>query len=208
MARGRMIDKCISISEKINDLTVKEAFIYTWIIPHLDDWGRTSGSPRTLKALVFPMKREISINCIELALIKFKQIGLFWWETIGSIQVLQQPPEEFNSHQSISENKRSKSTLPEIPRNPQEMPEIPSLIKVNLSEVNLTQSKENLEEGSIEPVDNLPISKGKQKYNYYNGMEAERKHNKTKEIKSIDTDTGFSSFKDIVNKIITTKGMK
>ena len=74
MARGRMIDNCISISEKINDLSLKEAFIYTWIIPHLDDWGRTTGSPRTLKALIFPMKKEISIGCIEKALIKFKEL--------------------------------------------------------------------------------------------------------------------------------------
>jgi len=104
-----MIDNCISISEKINDLSLKEAFIYTWIIPHLDDWGRISGSPRTLKALAFPMKREIKTKDIESALTKFRNIGLFLWEGDNGDSVLQQDFEEFSSHQSISESKRSKS---------------------------------------------------------------------------------------------------
>jgi len=131
MARGRMIDNCISISEKINDLTLREAFIYTWIIPHLDDWGRITGSPRKLKALVFPMKKEISINLIEKTLTKFKKIGLFLWENIDNILVLQQPFEEFNEHQSISESKRAKSKYPEILETSQEMPEFPKNCQEN-----------------------------------------------------------------------------
>ena len=125
MARGRMIDNCISISEKINDLSLREAFIYTWIIPHLDDWGRIIGSPRTLKALVFPMKKEISIGYIEKALIRFKELGLFLWEDINGELILQQPFEEFSNHQSISDNKRAKSKYPEILEPSQEMPRIP-----------------------------------------------------------------------------------
>lgn len=187
MARGRMIDNCISISEKINDLTVKEAFVYTWIIPHLDDWGRISGSPRTLKALVFPMKKEISINYIELALIKFKQLGLFLWETIDNMQVLQQPFEEFNNHQHISEIKRTKSKYPEvlstspespgIPPNPPGIPVQFNLIKENLIKVNLIEEKETLKEKE-------EVYTPKEKYNYWQGMEAERKHLSVKEKRS------------------------
>lgn len=144
MARGRMIDNCISVSEKINDLSLREAFIYTWIIPHLDDWGRITGSSRKLKALVFPMKKEISISYIEKALIKFKEIGLFLWENIDGITVLQQPFEEFNEHQSISESKRAKSKYPEIldtsqetPRNAKKRQENPAQVK--LREVKLRE---------------------------------------------------------------------
>jgi hypothetical protein len=162
MARGRMIDNCISISEKINDLTLKEAFIYTWIIPHLDDWGRTTGSPRKLKALIFPMKKEVSINDVEKALLKFKVLELFFLENIDGELVLQQPEEEFNKHQSISEGKRAKSKYPKITTqfehkndNPQEMPEIPkkcqeipaqvNLIKENISKENIRKDKEKEE---------------------------------------------------------------
>lgn len=146
MARGRMIDNCISISEKINDLSLKEAFIYTWIIPHLDDWGRISGSPRTLKALIFPMKKEITVNDIEKSLIKFKQIGLFLWEEVNEVMVLQQPFDEFNSHQSISDKKRAKSKYPEvieesprIPKNPQENPAQDKIREDKLREENIGQ---------------------------------------------------------------------
>ena len=146
MARGRMIDNCISTSEKINDLSLREAFIYTWIIPHLDDWGRVTGSPRKLKALIFPMKKEISISIIEKTLTKLKSIGLFLWEDIDGVLVLQQPFDEFNDHQSISESKRSKSKYPEIlgvsqemPRNAKKCQENPA--QENLREVNLIKDK-------------------------------------------------------------------
>jgi hypothetical protein len=148
MARGRMIDNCISISERINDLSLREAFIYTWIIPHLDDWGRISGSPRTLKALIFPMKKEISIKNIEDTLTKFKELGLFLWEEVNGEMVLQMPFKEFNSHQSISEAKRAKSKYPEIIEEikhkndiPQETPEIPKNPQENPAQDNIREDK-------------------------------------------------------------------
>lgn len=143
-----MIDNCISISEKINDLSLREAFIYTWIIPHLDDWGRITGSPRTLKALVFPMKKEISIKNIEDTLTKFKEMGLFLWEEVNGEMVLQMPFEKFNSHQSISEAKRAKSKYPEIIEEiehkndiSQETPEIPKKCQENPAQDNIREDK-------------------------------------------------------------------
>ena len=145
MARGRMIDNCISISEKINDLTIKEAFVYTWIIPHLDDWGRISGSPRKLKAIVFPMKKEISIGDLEEVLNKFKNLGLFLWEVVEDISVLQQPFKEFSSHQAISDSKRAKSKYPEIDEDNITSPRIPKNPLGSPAQVKL--SKEKLREG-------------------------------------------------------------
>ncbi len=136
-----MIDNCISVSEKINDLSLKEAFIYTWIIPHLDDWGRVTGSPRKLKALIFPLKKEISVSFIEKTLAKFKEIGLFLWEEVDNIPVLQQPFEEFKEHQSISESKRSKSKYPEILETSQEMPRIPKKCQEIPAQVKLREDK-------------------------------------------------------------------
>lgn len=146
MARGRMIDKCISTSEKINDLSLKEAFIYTWLIPHLDDYGRMSGSPRTIKAGVFPMKDEITAGDIEEALKKFKGLKLFFWEKVGSELILQQPIEEFNLYQTIYYRKESK--FPEILRNSKKLLEIKinskkllsNRIELNRIESNLIES--------------------------------------------------------------------
>ena len=137
-----MIDKCISISEKINDLSLKEAFIYTWIIPHLDDWGRITGSPRKIKALVFPMKKEICTKDIEKAFEKFREMGLFLWEEVDGIMVLQQPFREFSMHQTISEKKRAKSKYPEIPKNSQEMPR-KSCLKIREDKISKDKIRED-----------------------------------------------------------------
>lgn len=167
MARGRMIDNCISISERINDLSLREAFIYTWVIPHLDDWGRITGSPRTLKALIFPMKKEISIRNIEDTLTKFKELGLFLWEEVNGEMVLQMPFKEFNSHQAISDSKRAKSKypeiiehkndisqeIPEIPKNPQEIPAQDNIREFNLNKDYIAPSNETLPEADLDKND-------------------------------------------------------
>ena len=146
MARGRMLDKCISFSEIINDLTLKEAFIYTWIIPHLDDWGRITGSPRKLKAMIFSMKKEIKVKDIQNALQKFKDIELYLWEEINGELVLQMPLDQFNEHQTITDSKRSRSKYPEIPQNPPESPRIPFLIKDKLIKDKLIKYSESSNE--------------------------------------------------------------
>jgi hypothetical protein len=56
MAQKRMIDKKISVSEKVADLSTDKArLLYTWMIPHADDLGLLPASPRTLKGLIVPM---------------------------------------------------------------------------------------------------------------------------------------------------------
>lgn len=50
-----MIDKKISVSEQVADLAVEAQLIFTWSIPHSDDFGLLPSSPRTLKAMVLPM---------------------------------------------------------------------------------------------------------------------------------------------------------
>lgn len=50
-----MIDKKISLSEKVASLQEGGMLLYTWMIPHADDFGLLQGSARTIKALVVPM---------------------------------------------------------------------------------------------------------------------------------------------------------
>ena len=50
-----MIDKKISVSEQVADLAVEAQLIFTWSIPHSDDFGLLPSSYRTLKAVVVPM---------------------------------------------------------------------------------------------------------------------------------------------------------
>lgn len=56
MARGRMVNKKISNSKRVNDLPLPAQLLYTWLIPHLDCRGVFFGSPQLVKSLVFPRK--------------------------------------------------------------------------------------------------------------------------------------------------------
>jgi|GEM_PF-2968087 len=66
MAQKRMIDKKISVSEQIADLqdsTVQ--LFFTWAIPQADDAGLLPRSARQLKAMIFPMKDDITPVMVE-----------------------------------------------------------------------------------------------------------------------------------------------
>lgn len=51
-----MIDKKISISEDVANLSTEAQLLFTWMIPHADDVGLLPYSSRSIKALVVPMK--------------------------------------------------------------------------------------------------------------------------------------------------------
>ena len=59
-AKARMLWGSISTSERVNRLSLKAALLYTWLLPHADDQGRMSGSPATIKAVVVPMRTDIT----------------------------------------------------------------------------------------------------------------------------------------------------
>lgn len=61
MAQKRMIDKKISVSEQVSNLSLKAKLIFTWSIPHADDFGLLPFSHKTLKAMIIPME-EISLE--------------------------------------------------------------------------------------------------------------------------------------------------
>ena len=45
MANRRMIAKSISVSDEANALGDFAALLFTWLIPHSDDYGVIPGSP-------------------------------------------------------------------------------------------------------------------------------------------------------------------
>ena len=62
MAQRRMLDKKISISEQVSNLHSFEAqLIFTWSIPHADDFGLLPYSHKTLRAMIIPMA-EMSLE--------------------------------------------------------------------------------------------------------------------------------------------------
>lgn len=111
MAERRMVSKVISISEKVNSLSLFGRLLYTWMIPHTDDFGRLPGSPAKVRALVVPMGDE-TVKDVEMALAEMHKKGLIlWYEAEGDrfIQIT-----NFDEHQS-GLHKRTKSKFPDPP---------------------------------------------------------------------------------------------
>lgn len=56
MARGRLIDKSISNSRKVNGVSDRAALLFTWILPHTDDYGRVEGGADDVLFSIVPRR--------------------------------------------------------------------------------------------------------------------------------------------------------
>ncbi len=56
MANRRSISRSISVSEQVDMLSDRAALLFTWMLPHADDYGRLPGSVKKLAAIVVPMR--------------------------------------------------------------------------------------------------------------------------------------------------------
>lgn len=75
MAQRRMINKKISLSEKVADLPLLGQLLYTWMIPHADDLGLLQASARTIKGAVFPI-HDVLVKDVEEMLNKMEDAEL------------------------------------------------------------------------------------------------------------------------------------
>lgn len=107
-----MISKVISISEKVNMLPdIFDMLLFTWIIPHTDDFGRLAGSPAKVKALVVPMLDK-SIRDVSESLKRLQDQGLILWYEVEGEKVIQVI--NFEKHQQ-GLHKRTRSKFPDPP---------------------------------------------------------------------------------------------
>lgn len=74
MAHKRMIDKKISVSEDVANLTLEAKLLFTWMIPHADDVGLLPYSARSIKALVVPMVDEITTEKVGIHLESMRKV--------------------------------------------------------------------------------------------------------------------------------------
>lgn len=122
MAEKRMISKVISISEKVNMLPdIFDMLLFTWIIPHTDDFGRLAGSPAKVKALVVPMLDK-SIKEVGDSIQRLHDQGLIHWYEVDGEKVIQVT--NFEKHQQ-GLHKRTRSKFPDPPDKSNEIRNIP-----------------------------------------------------------------------------------
>lgn len=154
MAKQRMISKVISVSDKVNELPeIMDALLFTWMIPHTDDFGRLGGTPSKVKGLVVPMRDDIKKEDVGRSLQRLADAGLIlWYEAEGErvIQIV-----GFEKHQQ-GLHKRTRSQFPDPPAEHDELfsdfpgnsgnyPNIPS--ELNRTELNRTEQNGTEEKG-------------------------------------------------------------
>lgn len=159
MAERRMVSKVISLSEKVNSLSLFGRLLYTWMIPHADDFGRLPGSPAKVRVLVVPFCDE-TIRDVENELADMNRIGIIrWYEVDGErfIQIV-----NFENHQQ-GLHKRTKSKFPEPPEGkPPETP--PKQEASEPSEDHNSESFQNIPGNSREfPLNRTELNRTEQK---------------------------------------------
>ena len=77
MARGRMITNNITRDKRVDNLSDDTCrLLFTWLITFADREGRTYGDASIVHAMVFPRRRDISIDQVEIYLNELHECGL------------------------------------------------------------------------------------------------------------------------------------
>ena len=158
MARGRMLNKSVSASVKINNLSDDTCrLLATWIIPHLDVRGVFYGDPAMVKSTIFPRRADITVEQVagylqelcDAGLVEiFQANGDTWqhWPGFAHNQVglrVERESSDFPLPPGYTEpeSQPDDGNLPDNGRN--DDGELPAEEKVNLS-LTSSESKENI----------------------------------------------------------------
>lgn len=109
MANRRMISKTISTSKKLSRISLLAKVIYTWLIPHTDDFGRMDGDVESIKAIVIP-REKVSMGELQKALDELKKHELLhFYEIEGETycEVI-----NFDDHQTFKSDRPRRSLYP------------------------------------------------------------------------------------------------
>lgn len=150
MANRRMLSKSISTSLKLARLKTTEAkLLFTWLIPHCDDDGRTQGEPLVVKGLVIPLL-DCTINDINAWLSDLHEQKLIFWYEIDSEKYIQ--INKWLDHQDIRKDRYKSSLYPPPP--PDNQKTTKRQPRVAKRPPNLREG--NIREGNIREVNNPP----------------------------------------------------
>lgn len=125
-----MVSKTISTSVKLAKVSDFSALLFTWIIPHTDDFGRMEGSALAVWGIVCPMrgKTEEQVEealeelCKNKLILRYEVDGERYLEVVG-----------FDNHQTLKNDRKPAVAAPPptsndgIQRNPKESKGIHSI---------------------------------------------------------------------------------
>ena len=145
MPRGRMLNKKISYSEKVAELSLEAKLLFTWCIPHLDVEGRIYGSPTVLKGMVVPLVNELTPQKIENCLEEMTthELIVIYGDKQKYIQFI-----GFQAEQNINKDREAKSEIP-TPENSRVTPENSRVTPEYSRELTAKLSKDKLSKVNI-----------------------------------------------------------
>jgi len=88
MARGRMIDKKLIVSRKVNSVSIGAECLYIRVLLLTDDFGRYHADPRILKSLAFSL-RGVTTKTILKWLRELVEIGLIKLYSVNNEEYLE-----------------------------------------------------------------------------------------------------------------------
>ena len=141
MARGRMIDKVIILSKKINATSEGAENLYYRIYVNTDDFGLFHADPKILKGQIYTL-RSISVATIERRLNELIEIGLVKiYESDGEkyLEIV-----GFEKHQTFRKDYVRKYEYPKPDTNSYELVR---KSPTNINKINSNQIKLKKEEG-------------------------------------------------------------
>ena len=120
MSRRRNLSTDISTDPKLAELAESgplPLLLYTWAIPHADDWGRLTGDARQFRLTVCPAL-DAAAQEVEAALEQIAAAGLWDRYQMDGRWYIAFPPEAWYRHQSYipaSKRQADKSQFPPPP---------------------------------------------------------------------------------------------
>jgi len=110
MAKGRMLNKAISSSLRMSQLSSDAArLVYTWLLSHLDINGSFYSEPKLLKGYIVPLL-DITADDIRKYLIEFEALGLAVFYTDTKRVYIHYP--DFTKKQSRLETNKERTNIP------------------------------------------------------------------------------------------------
>lgn len=135
-----MLAKSISTSSKLSKVSYFDALLFTWIIPHCDDFGRMDGDASLVKAKVFPLF-PCSLDDVEISLQALKTKNLLEIYQVKGGRYLKITV--FDKFQTFKKDRPRVAEYPPPKRFQMESNgiQMEPISEVKLSEVNLSEDK-------------------------------------------------------------------
>lgn len=156
MSRKRSISTDMSTDSKLADLSeygLLPLLLYTWAIPHMDDWGRMTGEARQFKLLVCPAL-DLTVAQVDEALQQIADVGLWHRYEVDDKRFICIDPDKWFKYQSyINKKKRtddSGSNFP-APQNTEEHQETPKNTEDEQEEPKNTEDDRETPQNTVSP---------------------------------------------------------